>query len=272
MGSAGPEGAQGVLSGEGPHPVLRGPGQSVFFTSTRYTARLAEGSGDIRAAQRLRYAAFRDPGRAGLDRDAHDARCLHMLIEEAPSRTLVGTFRLMPLASGADIGRSYSAQFYGLEGLSHYAAPLAELGRVCVAPARREADILRVAWGALAGYVDAAGIEMLFGCASFPGTDPRVHVQGFELLRRRHLAPAAWRPTAKAARVHRFGQLAPDAFEPGRAMVSLPALLRSYLALGGGVSDHAVIDDDLGTLHVFTGLELRVIPPARARLLRAIAP
>ncbi|MFZ8959943.1 MAG: ornithine-acyl-ACP acyltransferase, partial [Paracoccaceae bacterium] len=53
-----------------------------------------------------------------------------------------------------------------------------------------------------------------------------------------------------------------------RAMVTLPPLLRSYLMLGGWVSDHAVIDRDLNTIHVFTGLEIAAVPPARARLLR----
>jgi putative hemolysin len=53
-----------------------------------------------------------------------------------------------------------------------------------------------------------------------------------------------------------------------RAMATLPPLLRSYLMLGGWVSDHAVIDQDLNTLHVFTGLEIAAVPPARARLLR----
>ena len=51
----------------------------------------------------------------------------------------------------------------------------------------------------------------------------------------------------------------------------MPPLLRSYLAMGGWVSDHAVVDAHLGTLHVFTGLEINVIPPARKKLLRAIA-
>ena len=51
----------------------------------------------------------------------------------------------------------------------------------------------------------------------------------------------------------------------------MPPLLRSYLAMGGRVSDHAVVDRDLDTLHVFTGLEIGVIPPARARLMRAAA-
>ena len=43
------------------------------------------------------------------------------------------------------------------------------------------------------------------------------------------------------------------------------------LAMGGWVSDHAVIDRQMNTLHVFTGLEISAIPAARKRLLRAVA-
>ena len=56
-----------------------------------------------------------------------------------------------------------------------------------------------------------------------------------------------------------------------RAQAELPPLLRTYLLMGGWVSDHAVVDDQLGTLHVFTGLEIAAIPPARQRLLRGVA-
>jgi len=41
--------------------------------------------------------------------------------------------------------------------------------------------------------------------------------------------------------------------------------------MGGWVSDHAVLDFDLDTLHVFTGLEIRAIPEGRARALRMVA-
>jgi hypothetical protein len=47
--------------------------------------------------------------------------------------------------------------------------------------------------------------------------------------------------------------------------------LRTYLLMGGWVSDHAVVDNDLNTLHVFTGLEIKGIPASRKRLLRATA-
>ena len=90
------------------------------------------------------------------------------------------------------------------------------------------------------------------------------------MLRERHLAPPRWRSRAKAPEVFPFARLtgSPDA---GRARAEMPPLLRSYLMMGGWVSDHAVMDRQLNTMHVFTGLEVRSIPPARARTLRQLA-
>jgi len=52
------------------------------------------------------------------------------------------------------------------------------------------------------------------------------------------------------------------------ALRRMPPLLRSYLVMGGWVSDHAVIDNDLNTLHVFTGVEVKRVPRKRVSLLR----
>lgn len=78
------------------------------------------------------------------------------------------------------------------------------------------------------------------------------------------------RPVERAAEVVRLTGLPPPA-DPRAAMAALPPLLRTYLAMGGQVSDHAVIDRDLDTLHVFTAVEVDRVPPARARALRALA-
>jgi putative hemolysin len=125
----------------------------------------------------------------------------------------------------------------------------------------------------MARSVDADGVEMLFGCSSFAGTETARYLDAFAVLRDRHLAPARWLPQAKARDVFRFarGRAAPRAPDARRAMTRMPPLLRTYLAMGGWVSDHAVVDRDLGTLHVFTGLEIAAIPPARVRALRAVA-
>lgn len=241
-----------------------------------YRARNAETEADIEAAQRLRYRAFiAETGAAprpdGLDADAHDAICRHVLIEETASGALVATFRLLPLMSGEDIARSYSAQYYDLDALRAYDKPMVEMGRFCVAPGLHDPDILRVAWGSVTAFVDREGVGLLFGCSSFHGTDTQAYADAFAMLKERHLAPRRWLPRIKAPNVFRFAQRLRRTPDRKRALKTMPPLLRSYLTMGGWVSDHAVVDTDLNTLHVFTGLEIRAIPPARARALRAVA-
>lgn len=235
----------------------------------RYRARLAETPQDIAAAQDLRGLTFRGGPR---DTDAFDAICTHMLVEDIRSGALVCCFRLLPLTGGCEIARSYSAQFYDLAALQAYEGRMVEMGRFCIHPDARDPDILRVAWGAMTAWVDREGVEMLFGCSSFHGTESEKYLDAFAMLKERHLAPKRWLPRVKAPNVFRFAKklrfTKPDA---KRAMLGMPPLLRTYLMMGGWVSDHAVVDRDLNTLHVFTGLEIRAIPPARARLLRGVA-
>jgi putative hemolysin len=237
----------------------------------RYRARTAQTPDDVAACQHLRTRAFRGEG-GPVDADAFDAVCTHVMVEEARTAALVCCFRLLPLPHGAEIDRSYSAQFYDLGRLRGFGGPMVEMGRFCIHPDLNDPDILRVAWGAMTAFVDREGVEMLFGCSSFQGTDAETYRDAFAVLRERHLAPRRWLPKVKAPTVFRFARrlrlFKPDAKV---AMLRMPPLLRTYLMMGGWVSDHAVVDRDLNTLHVFTGLEIRAIPPARARLLRGVA-
>lgn len=237
----------------------------------KYAARLAQTEQDVRACQKLRARVFRGAS-VELDADTFDVRCSHVLVECAKTSNLVACFRLLELTNGSEIAQSYSAQFYELSGLESFTGKMLEMGRFCVSPGLQDADILRVAWGAMTRYVDDNRVEMLFGCSSFSGTDSAGYEDAFALLKDRHLAPSRWLPRVKAASVFPFSSLLrlrkPDLKQ---AMKTLPPLLRTYLLMGGWVSDHAVVDRDLNTLHVFTGLEIRAIPPARARLLWAAA-
>lgn len=234
----------------------------------RYRARLAETCGDIAAAQKLRGRAFLG---GGLDLDGFDILCDHVLIEDTRTETLACCFRVLPLASGGEIGRSYSAQYYELSALEAFEGRMVEMGRFCIDPDLLDPDILRVAWGAMTAYVDDRGVELLFGCASFAGTDARAYYDAFAMLKARHLAPRRWLPRVKAPDVFRFANRLRRAPDAKRAMSGMPPLLRTYLMMGGWVSDHAVVDAQMNTLHVFTGVEIAAIPPARKKLLRAVA-
>ncbi|MDA7550663.1 GNAT family N-acetyltransferase [Rhodobacteraceae bacterium] len=239
--------------------------------SKKYRVRLADKPSDILAAQKLRHLAFGLRAPSGLDVDEFDPVCAHVLLEECKTNRLVCCYRLLHLNGGSEIEKSYSAQHYELSALHSYSGKLVEMGRFCIHPEVKDPDVLRLAWGALAKYVDKEGVELLFGCASFQGTDATAYLDAFAVLRDKYLAPKRWLPRVKAPRVFRFAARLRRKPDMRQALRKMPPLLRSYLMMGGWVSDHAVVDSQMNTLHVFTGIEIGSIPAVRKRLLQALS-
>ena len=238
--------------------------QKAPLTRGLYTARLARSPADLAASLALRQACFRGGQDSTIsDADAHDPACQHMLITQGQGG-LVASFRVQLLPDAGSLPRSYAAQFYDLAPLTSLAGPMLELGRFCVAEGQTDPDILRLAWASLTRMVDASHATLLFGCTSFAGADPARHAAAFGHLARHHLGPHSLRPGKRAAH---STDLLPS---PMTAPAVLPPLLKTYLAMGGWVSDHAVLDRDLDTAHVFTALQIAAIPAARARALRAL--
>lgn len=238
---------------------------STLLQKGRYRARQSRSRADIKAAQALRALAF---GRD--EADDLDEVCTHILVENIETGALLCCFRMLCL-NGCDLAQSYSAQYYELSALAAFEGPMVELGRFCTHPDHgRDPDVLRMAWGAMTAYVDAHGVELLFGCSSFAGTDAAAYLDSFAMLKERHLAPKRWLPRVKAPKVFPYGAKLRRKPDIKRAMRAMPPLLRTYLMMGGWVSDHAVVDEKMNTLHVFTGVEIRAIPAARKRLLRAV--
>ena len=236
-----------------------------LMTKGRYQARIAHSVRDIGDAQALRTLAF---GTNSPDRDRFDKSCTHILVHDRASKTLVCCFRLLVLDGGSELNRSYSAQFYDLSALRDFQGRMVEMGRFCMHPDWHDPDILRVAWAAMTVFVDKNDITLLFGCSSFAGTRTDEYLDAFAMLKARHLAPKRWLPRVKAPDVFRFAARLRRKPDLKKAMLRMPPLLRTYLLMGGWVSDHAVVDHHMNTLHVFTGLEIIAIPAARKRLLR----
>lgn len=243
----------------------------VTLSKGRYRARISGCDADLEAAQRLRHQAFCGGDGSSVDADLFDRACQHILVEDLETGVLVCCFRFLTLNGGHEIDRTYSAQFYELAALRAFDGPMIEMGRFCVHPDWTDPDILRVAWGAMTTYVDENNVEMLFGCSSFEGTDEGQYLDAFAMLRDRHIAPKRWLPAVKAPKVFRFAAGLRRKPNLKLAQLRMPPLLRTYLMMGGWVSDHAVVDQKMNTLHVFTGLEIKDIPPERKRLLRAIS-
>ena len=235
-------------------------------TQARLRVEVVEKVTGLPEVWRLRAARFRPVG--GTDRDVWDRRSRHVLIRDPANGRLAGYFRMMLIRSEPQLNRSYAASRYDLTHLADYRDPMIEVGRFCIDPDYdATADVQRVAWAALTREVDAQGVGLLFGCASFPGTDPAAHRAALAHLAD-HAAPAQFQIGQGGAAERIALSVAAHGVQASPAGV--PPLLRSYLAMGGWVSDHLVVDRDLGTLHVFAGLEVRAVPVARALALRRL--
>ena len=229
-------------------------------------ARLAEGPGDLDRVMAFRRMAF--PRVGGREEDAQDALSAHVIVEGETG--MLAYFRVMLFGWGAGLAQGYAARFYDVGPLAGYARPIAEIGRFCVTPGGVHPDVLRLAWGAMARLVDAGKAGLLVGCSSFRGAGWEMHRAGLALLAAEFVGPGAHLPGRKAAEVVDLASAGPLG-DRRAALAGLPPLLRTYLGMGAWVSDHAVVDRDLDTLHVFTCVEVDQVPAARAASLRAVA-
>ena len=225
--------------------------------------RIATSSAEVDAALALRYRIFfnemgatPDPAAAATqrDRDEFDAVADHLLVvahEIGPGpEGVVGTYRMMRQGAADRIGRFYSANEYDISTILHFPGRVLELGRSCVDTAYRGRAVMQLLWRGIATYVSHHGIDLMFGCASLPGTDPDALAVELTYLYGHHLAPPALRPRALPDRYVEMRRMSVDLIDPRRANHMLPPLIKGYLRLGGFIGDGAVVDRQFNTTDV----------------------
>ncbi len=225
--------------------------------------RLAANAAEIDAVQALRYRVFyQEMGaradaattHAQRDRDAYDAVADHLLVVDhslgnGPA-SVVGTYRLIQREGARRIGHFYSSDEYDIALIEAITGKILELGRSCVDTGYRNRSVMQLLWRGIAAYVFQHQIELMFGCASLPGTDPDLLAMELSYLYYNHLAPVAIRPRALPHRYIEMRRLDRDAISARAALNRLPPLIKGYLRLGGFVGDGAVIDAQFNTTDV----------------------
>jgi putative hemolysin len=225
--------------------------------------RLADTASEVAASQALRYRVFYEEmgaeptpemARVRRDFDRFDEVADHLLVIDhargAGPQSVIGTYRLIRRSAAARIGRFYSAEEYDISTMVAYPGEILELGRSCVDAAARNRPTMQLLWRGIAAYVFSHQIDLMFGCASLPGTDPEALAVPLSYLYYHHLAPPALRPRALAARYVDMRRLATSAIDPTKSLAELPPLIKGYLRLGGFVGDGAVIDRQFNTIDV----------------------
>lgn len=224
--------------------------------------RLAASREEVESAQRLRYSVFYEemgaqplPEMAATKRDfdAFDDMCDHLVVldrSEPNKSTVVGTYRFMCQSHASRLGRFYSSDEYDVSPLSMNGGRVMELGRSCVAPEFRSRHTMQLLWRGIAQYISAHDIDLMFGCASFPGTDLSALAQPLSYLHHHHMAPAELRPRAVDERYKSMHILKPEDVDSKQALRALPPLIKGYLRLGAYVGEGAVVDHQFNTTDV----------------------
>jgi putative hemolysin len=228
-------------------------------TGPRYSLLVARDEGDaaeVRAAQRLRHDVFASELGAtlhsevdGLDVDAFDAFCDHLVVRDDSTGEIVGTYRMLPPEGAREAGKLYSDTEFDLSALADLRGSLVETGRSCVHPDHRSGAVVGLVWAGIARYMLLSGHSHLAGCASVSLADGGELAAGvWDVVRRKHFAPAD----------RRVVPLRPwdtdSAPRPARAVV--PPLLRGYLRLGATVCGAPALDEDFGVADFFVLLSL----------------
>ncbi len=238
---------------------------------TRFVAYVAESDGDVRDAQRLRYAVYRESlGIAAdadeLDADRFDPFCDHLLVRDTLTSEVVGTYRILSADAARSAGGFYSETEFDLTRILDASTRLAEVGRACVHPAYRGGAVIALLLGALARHLVAREFEHVIGCASVCATrDPAGAAEICRRLVETRLAPPEWRVVPREP--FRTTAAAPRDGRP-----ALPPLIKGYVRLGAYVCGEAAWDEAFGTADLLLMLPIAAMDRRyRQRLLRGAA-
>jgi putative hemolysin len=232
-----------------------------------FVTRIADSAADRRAAQHLRYQVFVSElggdgplvdHQAQLECDPFDDHADHILLlnqTRDASDQVVGVYRVMTAQMATAAGRFYCAHEYDLTPLFQSGKRILELGRSCLHADYRGGSAMLHLWSALADYVLAREIDVLFGVASFHGTDVKCLAGPLSLLHHRHLAREPLRVKAIGPTALSMSITAEEALDRPAAVRQMPALIKAYLRLGGTVGEGAFVDHAFNTVDICLILE-----------------
>ena len=235
--------------------------------------RIARSAAEIDAAQALRYHVFYEEMSAIPDEqtratrrdvDRFDAFCDHLLVVdhklagdqeggEFRPEAVVGCYRLLRQEVANKNGGFYTASEFDIQPLLDRAGPdmqFLELGRSCVLPPYRNRPTVELLWHGIANYVASRNLDVMFGCASFEGTDPAELAIPLSYLYHYHMTPTDWYVRALPERFVEMNLLPKEEVNQRQAWRMLPPMIKGYLRAGCYIGDGAVIDLQFGTIDV----------------------
>jgi putative hemolysin len=230
-------------------------------TTDLFRVGMAQSLDDVIDCQRLRYLVFNcelgegldSSARIGLDRDRFDFICDHLMVRDATTGRLAGTYRMQSgYRAKGNLGY-YGEELFDFSPFETMRAEVLELGRACVHQDYRNTNVLHMLWKGIARYAMSCRARYLVGCSSISSQDEAEGMALYEVLREKYLVQPSLRTNPVKGRECRSnGSLS--------APPRLPRLFRAYLDVSGRVCGPPAIDREFKTIDFLTLVDLQNLP------------
>lgn len=236
-----------------------------LLTEGRYSVRIARSPAEVHAALALRHRVFNielagresENGSPGIEFDAYDLFCRHLVVIDRTSGETVGTYRINSIETAKRLSGFYSYSEFSIEDLpSDILFNGLEIGRACIAPEHRNTKVLFLLWKGIASFLQLTGKRYLFGCCSIFTKDTSVGAAVYAKLGAEgHLHRAI------NARTRQHAPAGPVQTIGDRGSADLPPLFDMYLRIGAKVCSGPAIDREFGTIDFLVVFDIDEIAP-----------
>ena len=230
-------------------------------TSDLFQVRMAQTLEEVIECQRLRYLVFNcelgegldSSSQCGLDRDHFDFICDHLMVQDAATEKLVGTYRMQSgYRARGNLGY-YGEQFFDFSPFEGMRGEILELGRACVHSEYRNTSVLHMLWKGIARYAQSCGARYMIWCSSLSSQDEGEGMALYEALREVYLVPPSLRTNPVEGR-----QCKPSGAYARSPR--LPRLFQAYLDISASVCGPPAIDREFKTIDFLTLVDLQALP------------
>ncbi|KAA1172036.1 GNAT family N-acetyltransferase [Marinobacter salinexigens] len=212
----------------------------------------------VEAAQRLRYRVFSEEYGSdlgaeipGIDADAYDAVCDHLIVTDMETGELVATTRILHQSNIGPVDGFYSAGEFDLTALESLPGTVAELGRTCVHPDYRNGATISLLWSAVAEYLISHNVDYMIGCASIGMSDGGLKAWRIARhLQQEYLADEHFRVSPLRELPHLTHTTVAE------RSVDVPPLIRAYMRLGARVCGEPCWDPEFRCADLLVLLEV----------------
>lgn len=245
------------------------PHTAEFQARPRIFAEFINSEPEIRSAQKMRYEVFCDEYNVELpvnmiwnghpiDVDELDDHCLHLVVRDQNSDTIIGYTRVLTCDLAKRFGSYYSSHEFDISNVVNRPGRFLEIGRTCIHPEHRNGATIAVLWAFLAKFMQDNNYQYLFGCASVSlDDDGRTLSALTPIIEAKYMADTEYRVTPKLPFTLRNEWKAEKA--------SFPPLLKAYTRMGARICGDACWDPDFNVADLFVLLDINNVANRYAR-------